>query len=87
MAEAGYVQKPAELFGETNPKMAKVAERVGFTVRGEVENKLGGDPFATIVTASYSDIKKKVFSKEALRLEAALSKRLVGELAANNSDS
>lgn len=84
LAEAGYVQKPAVFYGETNPQMAKVAERIGFTVTNRVENKRGDAPYADVVIASFEDIKARVFSREIQRLDALIAKRLMGKVAGSS---
>lgn len=86
LVEAGVIEKPAVLFGDTNPEMAIVAERLGLlsdTARQhdgpsrEAHKAMRESRGKHRVTGSFNEVREHAFSPATQRLEKALAHRLI----------
>jgi len=83
LVKAGYIERPLTLYGNTNPQMAKVAERIGFTAQGTVKNVDHPEQDAIVISAPYDKVEQQIFSEETLRLDRVLIHRLAATEAGN----
>lgn len=93
LADAGVIEKPAILFGVTNPQMAIIAERIGLL--SEIARHNPGKPaeahqkmreMARLeVSGSFDEISRRAFSAETQRLEHLLARRLAAEKGAGEA--
>jgi len=97
LADAGVAEKPAILFGNTNPQMAILAERVGMLSDiarenpddlAEAHKKMRQTPEMEIY-GSFDEVSKRLFSEDTKKLEQLLTRRLAtgkqaGEAALNS---
>ncbi|HSX43088.1 MAG TPA: hypothetical protein VLF59_03315 [Candidatus Saccharimonadales bacterium] len=90
LVEAGIIEKPEVLYGNTNPQMAIVAERLGLLSdvargnsghQGKAHTEIRKANAKLEVHGTYDEVHDHLFSPETQRLERVLSRRLAAEQA------
>jgi|GEM_PF-2557350 len=84
LADAGVIQRPEILYGNTNPEMAIAAERFGML--SDIARQDAGNPKQTHeqmrqmeklkISANFDEVGQRVFSADVQRLERILTRRL-----------
>jgi hypothetical protein len=87
LVEAGFLEKPGVLFGDTNPQIAIVAERFG--IFSDISRQHPGErsvAHAEIrqmpkvqIHGTFSQVSERVFSEDVQRLDRALTRRLAAQ--------